>query len=184
LHSRPPETTLASELNEKQTSEPPRQAGRRSASGPALKLCFVLATVFGIGYVPLAPGTAGSLFAIPLAVLMARLHWALYIIAWAALFALACYVSQKVRDALNREDPSIVVIDEVVGFLAAMFLVPVRPGYVVAAFLLFRAFDITKPYPASHFDKKVKSGIGIVMDDVVAGIYAGAILHLYIFFRG
>jgi len=149
---------------------------QKKSAGKAL---LAAATVLGLGYAPLASGTVGSLGGVALQFLMARLWWPYYILVWAALLVFAFWVSHRVMLATGQDDPSIVVIDEVVGYLAAVFLLPFTPGYVIAAFLLFRAFDVIKPFPASYFDQKVKNGIGIVMDDVVAGAYACIIIHLY-----
>ncbi len=141
---------------------------------------LALATVFGLGYSPAAPGTAGTAGAVVIYYLAfaARSWWA-YAALWLALLGLSFWVAQKVQDALGREDPQIVVIDEAVGFFAAMFLLPPTWGYVLAAFLLFRALDVIKPFPASYFDKKVLNGVGIVMDDVCAGVYANLALQLF-----
>jgi phosphatidylglycerophosphatase A len=148
-------------------------------SKKAGKAVFVIATFFGLGYAPVASGTAGSAGAVVLFILAGRLWWPWYIGLWLVLFAIAVYTSQKVQDAIGEDDPSIVVIDEVVGYLAAMFLLPVSAGYIATGFFIFRLLDIIKPFPASYFDKKVKNGLGIVMDDVIAGIFTCVILHLF-----
>jgi len=141
---------------------------------------LVLATVFGLGYSPVAPGTAGTAGAVAIYYLVfaARSWWA-YATIWTALLGLSFWLAQKVQDALGRDDPQIVVIDEAVGYFAAMFLLPPTLSYMIAAFFLFRALDVIKPFPASYFDRKVLNGVGIVMDDVCAGIYANLALQLF-----
>jgi len=154
------------------------------ARRPAGKLVTVVATFFGLGYAPFASGTVGTVGAIPLFLVLALLTWPLYAVVWVLLLLLSFYVSEKVRVSIGQNDPKIVVIDEVLGYLAAMFMLPVSAGYIIAAFFLFRFFDITKPFPASYFDKKVKNGVGVVMDDVVAGIFTCIILHFYRYMWG
>ncbi len=153
---------------------------KRKADWPAL----ALATVFGLGYAPVASGTVGTLGAIVIYLALYGLGWPLYSAAFVILLALSFFVSQQVADSLGEEDPGIVVIDEVMGYLATMFMLPLGAGYVIAGFFLFRLLDITKPWPASYFDKKVQNGFGIVLDDVVAGIYACMALQLYRHFWG
>lgn len=143
------------------------------------KWVLAIATFFGLGYSPFAPGTVGSLGAIILYLALAGLPWYFYLAACFIIFALACYSAQAVQDATGIEDPSLVVIDEVIGYLVAMFMLPDSAGYIVAAFFIFRALDITKPWPASYFDKKVQNGFGIVLDDVAAGIYTNIILQFF-----
>ena len=134
----------------------------------------VLATWFGCGKVPVAPGTAGALGAIPVHVVLrclpAPLHWG----AIAGLAALGFWSSQRVADELGVKDPQTVVIDEVVGVLIAMAMVRRRGlGAQVLAFALFRAFDITKPGPIKKAEELQPAGVGIMMDDILAGVFAG-----------
>jgi phosphatidylglycerophosphatase A len=141
---------------------------------------LVIATVFGLGYAPFAPGTAGTAGAAAVYYFgLAGLPWWAFVAIWLAVFALGCYVSHAVQRALGKDDPGLVVIDEALGYFVAVFLLPPTWGYVLAAFFIFRLFDIIKPWPASYFDKKVKNGFGIVMDDVAAGLYTNLILQLY-----
>lgn len=140
---------------------------------------LMVATAAGLGYAPIASGTAGTAGAFLLALLLVKFSVAVYLLIWLALFGLACWTAQAVQDALGKDDPSIVVIDEVAGYLLAVFLLPPSLGYLIAAFFIFRLFDIVKPFPASYFDREVKNGFGIVMDDVVAGIYTNLALQLF-----
>ena len=90
-------------------------------------------------------------------------------------------VSGMASKIMNREDPPSVVIDEVAGIFVALFLIPVSWTSIISGFVLFRVLDILKPFPAGLIDKKVNGGTGIVLDDVVAGIYANVCLRLILF---
>lgn len=137
------------------------------------------ATAFGAGYSPAAPGTVGTLAAVVLYLGLCRLGAVIYLLIWIALFIAACRIAHLVQTARGEDDPQIVVIDEVAGFLIAMFLLPPTPAYLAAAFFLFRLLDVIKPFPADYFDQEVKNGFGIVMDDVAAGIYTNLLLQAF-----
>ncbi len=125
------------------------------------------------GYAPVASGTVGTLAAIPFFWLFARIPGApLAIGSCVVAIAVACWLAGEAEKTLGEHDSGIIVIDEVVGYLAATLLLPPTWTVTIYAFFLFRAFDIIKPPPASHFDKNVKGGVGVVLDDVFAGIYA------------
>jgi phosphatidylglycerophosphatase A len=138
--------------------------------------CYLIGTGFGTGYSPLAPGTAGSLLALVLMML-----WPASSPVWLGitfLFLIAGIWSGTCIEREKGEDPSLVVVDEMVGqWIALLFL----PAYALkiygAAFLLFRLFDIWKPYPI-YQSQRFKGGWGIMMDDVLAGIYANILLQL------
>lgn len=145
------------------------------------KIAYVWATFFGSGYSPVASGTAGSLAAVPFA-----WFFAFQGIWWLAAFALFTLITGiwsagfVARD-LGGGDPSIVVIDEVMGQAVAMLMIPAAlldpyklASWVIigASFIFFRIFDIVKPFPASWFDKNLKGGWGIMLDDLAAGLYA------------
>lgn len=137
-----------------------------------------------LGYAPVASGTVGSAGAVVVYLFICRLSPLYYELLWIFLFVLSWAVAHSYFLGVGRDDPKEVVIDEAVGFLAAMFLLPPTAGYIIAAFLLFRIFDIIKPWPAGYFDKKVKNGFGIVMDDVIAGVYANLILQVFRYYWG
>jgi phosphatidylglycerophosphatase A len=146
------------------TKKPPRPTG---PPGP-----WVLLAAWGpCGYSPFAPGTVGTLGAIPLYLVLTRLPPAGYVVATAALTALAIAAAARAGAYWQVVDASPIVIDEVVGYLVTMMLVPFSWPSVLAGFLAFRVFDVLKPWPASAFDR-VKSGFGVVMDDVAAGVWA------------
>jgi phosphatidylglycerophosphatase A len=138
----------------------------------------VLATWFGCGYTPKGPGTAGSLGALLVASPLS--HQPPWFFALLALIFLAPAIWAAGSTALQvgKKDPQIVVIDEVVGqWIALAGAVRYSPAAWIVAFLLFRAFDIWKPWPVRQLER-LPGGTGIVMDDVMAGIYAALVLYL------
>lgn len=130
----------------------------------------ILAAWGPCGYAPVAPGTVGTLGAIPLYLALSRLPPAAYVLATAALTAVAVVAAARAGTYWQVVDASPIVIDEVVGYLVTLMLVPFSWKAVAAGFVLFRIFDVLKPWPASAFDR-VKSGFGVVMDDVAAGVW-------------
>jgi phosphatidylglycerophosphatase A len=140
----------------------------------------LLCSWFGAGWLPKAPGTWGSLAALPLAWLLVWAGgWPLLAIAILLVFAIGWWAAERVVRQDGLEDPGWVVIDEVVGQWLTLLLVP--PGWVDYAigFALFRLFDITKPWPVGWADRRIKGGLGIMLDDVLAGLYALAGLSLF-----
>lgn len=135
------------------------------------KLARILATWFGCGYFPKGPGTVGSLAVVVLVWFGVPAGWAALL-----LFFPAVWASGVVARELG-EDPQIVVADEVVGQWIALAAVPVTIGTVIAAFILFRLFDITKPWPVRPMER-LEGGWGIMMDDVAAGFLAAFVLRL------
>jgi phosphatidylglycerophosphatase A len=129
------------------------------------------------GYAPVAPGTFGTLGAIPLYWALSQLGWPAYLAVTVGLIAVAVPAAHRAGRYWGHADASPIVIDEVAGYLVTMALVPFSWPAAAAGFLLFRLFDILKPWPASAFDR-VKTGFGVVMDDVAAGVYAWAALQL------
>lgn len=133
---------------------------------------------FGSGLLPIAPGTWGTLAAIPVYLMIASLPWTFYLGFTLVAFIFGVYASAKVTRDLGEEDYSGIVWDEVVGYLLTMTMVPVGWGWIILGFFLFRLFDILKPWPIRLVDKKVKGGLGIMLDDVLAAIPAWLILQL------
>ena len=133
----------------------------------------LIATWFGSGLLPKAPGTWGSVAAVPFALLI----WWVLGSAWLAvfgivLFGIGIWAAQQYALALGRDDPSEVVVDEVAALWLVLAALPVTPFNWIAGFLLFRLFDIAKPWPVSLADKHIKGGFGIMLDDIVAAFYA------------
>ena len=137
----------------------------------------VLAAWGPCGFASVAPGTFGTLGAIPLFWALRDLPLALYLLTVVAFVALAIFAASAAGGYWKVVDASPIVIDEVAGYLVTMALVPWSWGTAIAGFLLFRLFDVLKPWPASAFDR-VKSGFGVVMDDVAAGVWAWGTLEL------
>lgn len=130
------------------------------------------------GYLPKAPGTWGSLLGVGLWTVMQRLGLPYYAGVVALLFVVGTICAGSAEKILDRGDPGIVVIDEIVGQLIALTAAPFHPVAVLLGFILFRAFDILKPFPINWLDKHIHGGLGIMLDDVVAGLYALVILQL------
>jgi phosphatidylglycerophosphatase A len=134
--------------------------------------------------VPFAPGTAGTLVGIPVVLIFSPLTWSLQLLSVLALTCLACAVSQEAERIFQKKDAQVIVIDEIAGFCWTMLFVPPTIVHVAAGFFLFRAFDIVKPFPAGWVQGKWPGGLGVVGDDVVAGIYADILLQALIFLWG
>ena len=141
---------------------------------------FVLltATWGGTGLSPFASGTVGTLGAIPFYLVLSRLPLPLYLLSTVAFTLFACWVSGLAEELFGEHDSGKIVIDEVAGYLVTMIAVTPSWQAVVAGFLFFRLFDITKPQPARWFDRSLKNGYGVVLDDVAAGVYACVATHL------
>jgi phosphatidylglycerophosphatase A len=144
-----------------------------------MKALAVFLASFGyVGYFPIAPGTAGSAAALPLFV---AIRWinspAVELGAIVAVFAIGVWAAHGTEIALGRKDPGIVVIDEVLGMLMTLALLPVSIWGVILGFLFFRALDVVKPFPAAQLEH-IHGGMGIMADDAVAGIYAHLLLRL------
>jgi phosphatidylglycerophosphatase A len=137
-----------------------------------------LALGFGSGLAPKAPGTFGTLAAIPIFLLMASLSPPIFALIVVIMTVVGIPICQKTADAAGVHDHGAIVWDEIVGFLITMFMVPVSWSSVLVGFALFRLFDIFKPWPISYIDKNVHGGLGIMLDDVLAGLFALACMHL------
>lgn len=142
------------------------------------RFVIFFATWGGTGFSPVASGTVGTLAAIPLYLVLARLPLALYILTLVPLIFFSCWVSGLAEEIFAEKDSGKIVIDEVVGYLVTMTGVAASWKWVAAGFFLFRFFDITKIEPARYCDRHLKNGYGVVLDDVVAGIYACLTIHL------
>ena len=136
-----------------------------------------LATGFGSGLVPKAPGTAGTVGALPLWYLLQPLPPLVYLAVLTAAFALGCYLCGKTSRDWQVHDHGAIVWDEFVGLWIALFLLPGGIGWVLGGFVLFRFFDIIKPWPIRWLDRHVHGGAGIMIDDVVAGLFAWLVLQ-------
>jgi phosphatidylglycerophosphatase A len=137
-----------------------------------------LALGFGSGLMPKAPGTFGTLAAIPLFLFMVPLSSLIYAAIVLFISISGIYICAKAASDAGVHDHGAIVWDEIAGFLITMFMVPVSWQSIVVGFLLFRVFDIFKPWPISYIDKHVHGGFGIMFDDVLAGLLALACMHL------
>ena len=154
-------------------SLPEPVSARRVFSSPALLLAFG----FGTGLSPIAPGTVGTAAAIPLFLLMAPLAPAVYWTVTGSLFLLGWWICNVSDRALPHRDHSGIVWDEMIGFLIAMAFTKAEWIWIGLGFLVFRFFDIVKLWPASLIDRRFHGGIGIMLDDAVAGLYTMLVLQ-------
>ena len=150
------------------------------------KISWIVATWFGSGLLPKAPGTWGSLAAIPFAYLISIYTCPYALISGiVALFFIGIWVSDKIEESSQIKDPGFIVVDEVVGQWMAILPLPFLYSIldsdsfycfsaliVTVAFIAFRIFDIWKPWPVNYADKNFSGGYGIMFDDVIAGMYA------------
>jgi phosphatidylglycerophosphatase A len=139
---------------------------------------MLIATGFYSGYLPKAPGTWGSLVGLLLFFLLHTLSLEIYLAVVAGLFVIGTFAAGEAEKIMDHQDPGLVVIDEIVGMLITMIAVPATPLFMVLGFTLFRIFDIWKPFPVGFVDQRFHGGLGIMLDDVVAGIYSLLILQL------
>ncbi|MBI5542325.1 MAG: phosphatidylglycerophosphatase A [Deltaproteobacteria bacterium] len=144
------------------------------------KISVFFATGFGAGWVPVAPGTAGTVVAIPLFLALAQLPYWLQILTTVAYIALAIHAADRAGHYFGASDDGHIVSDEIAGYFVTMLLVPVSLKTVIAGFVLFRVLDQVKPWPASWFDRKVHTGLGNVMDDVAAAAWGRGLMALLV----
>ena len=140
-----------------------------------------LATGFGSGLSPVAPGTVGTLVSLLLFFFVKNTGWPLLAICVVA-FIMGIWLCDRSSEKLGMHDHGGIVWDEFVGMWITLLWVPLSLSTVVLAFLLFRLFDILKPWPIGYLDKRVHGGFGIMIDDVIAGIFANVCLHLLLKF--
>lgn len=133
---------------------------------------------FGIGAIPFAPGTFGTLLAIPFYLALSHLPVALYIAFVVAFIAFSSYACEKVSREIHEHDHPGMCIDEFAGFFVTMLGAPHGIGWIFIGFLLFRLFDIWKPWPIRWLDETIHGGFGMILDDVAAGIYAMLIMQI------
>jgi phosphatidylglycerophosphatase A len=163
-----------------------RSAFATSRSAFRDRLLLFIGSLCYLGFVPVASGTvAVALVGVPLCVLLTRvLHvgWVTYVIVTLGLTAVAIFVSGETDRILGEKDSRKSVIDEIPGYLIAMLGQPVTWQIIAAAFFVERAIDIAKVPPANWIERKLPGGWGVVLDDVVAGLYTLAIIHAAVYF--
>ncbi len=138
----------------------------------------LVALGFGAGLSPVAPGTVGTLVGVVLYLVLSLLPTLLYVVVVAGLFAAGVWAIGGAVDKMGSDDPPAVVWDEVVGFLVAMIAAPAGILWVILGFVLFRVFDIYKPWPIAQVERRFKGPIGVMLDDVLAGVYTWLVLHI------
>jgi phosphatidylglycerophosphatase A len=145
------------------------------------KLITFLATGAGAGYIPLVPGTAGAVLGLILGLFVFAPLWnrspTAFLMLFGVIFAGSCVVAGSAEKSFSQHDSPHIVIDEVLGMIATMFLNPLGWLWLAGGFALFRVFDIIKPWPASSFDR-ADGGAGVMLDDLAAGIYANLVLQI------
>lgn len=141
-------------------------------------LVLFFATGAFSGYVPIAPGTAGSALAVALLWWMGQIPALALIGLSVALLVIGIWSAGEACQVLRKDDASQIVIDEIVGVFITMIGIPLTPYWLVVGFCVFRVLDIVKPPPAKYCDTKIHGGVGVMLDDVVAGIYGNILLHL------
>jgi len=143
----------------------------------------LLSLGFGSGLSPLAPGTMGTLVAVAMYLLLNRLDLIVYLMVILGGFIIGVYVCDYTSKALGVHDHSGIVWDEIIGYWITMIAVPAQTWqWILAGFVLFRLFDIVKPWPVNIADKHLHGGFGIMIDDVLAGLYAFACIQTFWFF--
>lgn len=145
---------------------------RQILTDPILFLAFG----FGSGLSKRAPGTCGTLAAIPLYLLLAQTNMTAYSLLTVAVTLAGIPICGLAAEKLGVHDFNGIVWDEIAGYLITLWLVPVSWQTVIAGFVLFRVFDIVKPWPIKWIDRKIEGGLGIMLDDVLAAVFAGALL--------
>lgn len=133
---------------------------------------------FGSGTVPFAPGTFGTLMAIPFYLALSTFSPLIYLTLVILIFFGASWLCEKVSREISVHDHPGMCIDEFVGFLVTMFYAPQGIIWIIWGVIFFRIFDILKPWPINYMDKNIKGGFGMVLDDVMAGIYSFILLHV------
>ena len=152
----------------------------RSLENPFVRhLVIFFSTGFYAGFSPVAPGTVGTVVAVPLYLAMSRLPAPFYGLTVVAFLFMSWWFSRAAEVVFLQKDSGRIVIDEIAGFLVTMGFVPPVPVYVFFGFVLFRFFDILKPFPIRRLET-LRNGFGIVADDVMAGIYSNLVLHISI----
>ena len=147
------------------------------------KIILAISSGLGLGYSPVAPGTAGSVLGVVIAFAYSRLggyeaiSGPVYLAICVFVTVTGIWASGRAETIYGQKDSGKIVIDEVAGMLITLYLLPATLPYLLAGFLMFRFFDIVKPFPASRIDREVKGGLGVMLDDVVAGVYACLCLH-------
>ena len=133
---------------------------------------------FGSGLMPVAPGTFGTVVAMPLYWLLSDLALWWYLLVAASMFVVGIYLCGRTAKELGVEDHPGIVWDEIVGYLVTMIAAPSGWPWMMVGFVLFRLFDILKPWPIGFIDRRIKGGLGIMLDDILAGVFGFIIIQI------
>lgn len=151
-------------------------------TGATRFLVLLLATGLYAGYSPVAPGTAGSVVGLAVSIVLFGPLWrrspALCLGVFAVLFLPGCWIAGRAEELLGEPDSPRIVIDEVMGMVATMFANPLTWPWLLGGFAAFRFFDVLKPFPAGLIDRKMRGGAGVMLDDLLAALYANLVLQL------
>ena len=145
------------------------------------KAVMLLATGFYVGNMPFAPGSFGSLIGLPLCFALAGLKMPLAVGSALCFILFAGWIAHAAEKLLKRSDPGCIVIDEIAGMVVTFIGVPLNLTTVVIGFIFFRLLDILKPFPIRTLEKRLAGGVGVVADDVIAGIFANFLLRILVF---
>ena len=140
-------------------------------------LIKTISTFFFVGYLPLIPGTFGSIAGLGLFYLLLGSSWVFYFLFILCIMVLGLLTSGRMEKLLNKKDPGCIVIDEVMGMLIALSFLPPEPKIIILAFFMFRILDTLKPYPAGRL-QNMHGAVGVMGDDLVAGLYANIVLQV------
>jgi phosphatidylglycerophosphatase A len=161
------------------TSGPAAATAPRSRTGYDL-FALIWSSGLGAGYFPFASGTFGTLVALPLAWALSLLQPAAWFAVVVAFTLVTIQASQRAGKIYRIPDARYIVADEFAGLFVTVALLPFTWQTAVLGFFVFRVADILKPWPASYFDRKLKNGVGVTMDDVVAGLYARGVMEVFL----
>lgn len=142
-----------------------------------------LALGFGSGLAPFAPGTFGTLAAVPLFYFASMMSSLAFVLVTILISLVGIYICGKAAEGAGVHDHGAIVWDEIAGYFITMLFVPATWSNMLIGFILFRIFDIIKPWPIAYIDKQVKGGLGIMLDDVIAGLMALAVMHALLHFQ-
>ena len=164
----------------------PRDQGRVQYMNTTRKndIVVFLATGFFTGFLPMMPGTWGTFAGIPLVIITLRLTWMIQAVVAAVFVVVAVSIAERAEVLFEDRDARPIVIDEMAGFLVTLLWLPLNLLVFSLGFLLFRVFDIVKPPPIAMVENRLQGGWGIVMDDVLAGVFANATLRLLLIVAG
>ena len=141
-----------------------------------------LATGFYIGNIPFAPGTFGSLIGLPLCFALTGISLTSAMLCTLFFIIFAVFIADAAEKILKQNDPGCIVIDEIAGIMVTFIGWPFNPVTVVSGFIIFRILDILKPFPIRNLDKRISGGLGVVADDVTAGIISNLLLRGLFYF--